>query len=97
MSQQIIYRILDANLDRAREALRTIEEWCRFGIEEVSFCDRCKHMRQELAQWHKEEFRLARNTPDDPATGLSQMNLFVLMSKLSSERIWDAYKKPSGF
>ncbi len=74
MSQQIIYRILDANLDRAREALRTIEEWCRFGLEEVNLCDRCKHMRQELAQWHKEEFRRARNTPDDPATGLSHAN-----------------------
>lgn len=74
MSQQIIYRILDANLDRAREALRTIEEWCRFGLEDVDLCDRCKHMRQELAQWHKEEFRRARNTPDDPATGLSHAN-----------------------
>ncbi|MBD2189539.1 thiamine phosphate synthase [Pseudanabaena mucicola] len=74
MSQQIIYRILDANLDRAREALRTIEEWCRFGLEDVELCDRCKHMRQELAQWHKEEFRRARNTPDDPATGLSHAN-----------------------
>ena len=74
MSQQIIYRILDANLDRAREALRTIEEWCRFGLEDVNLCDRCKHMRQELAQWHKEEFRRARNTPDDPATGLSHAN-----------------------
>ncbi|PZO44554.1 MAG: thiamine phosphate synthase [Pseudanabaena frigida] len=74
MSQQIVYRILDANLDRAREALRTIEEWCRFGLEDVALCDRCKQMRQELAQWHKEEFRLARNTPDDPATGLSHAN-----------------------
>ncbi len=74
MSQQIIYRILDANLDRAREALRTIEEWCRFGLEDVDLCDRCKQMRQELAQWHKEEFRRARNTPDDPATGLSHAN-----------------------
>ncbi|MFN9868037.1 MAG: thiamine phosphate synthase, partial [Pseudanabaena sp.] len=35
MSQQIIYRILDANLDRAREAIRTIEEWCRFGLEDL--------------------------------------------------------------
>ncbi|HEY9671274.1 MAG TPA: thiamine phosphate synthase, partial [Waterburya sp.] len=26
-----ICRILDANLDRAREGLRIIEEWCRFG------------------------------------------------------------------
>jgi len=74
MSQQIIYRILDANLDRAREALRTIEEWFRFGLEDRDLCDRCKQMRQELAQWHKEEFRCARNTPDDPATGLSHAN-----------------------
>jgi thiamine-phosphate pyrophosphorylase len=31
-------------------------------------------MRQELAQWHREEFRRARNTPDDPATSLSHAN-----------------------
>jgi thiamine-phosphate pyrophosphorylase len=74
MSQPIIYRILDANLDRAREAIRTIEEWCRFGLEDLDLCDRCKQMRQELAQWHREEFRRARNTPDDPATGLSHAN-----------------------
>ena len=74
MSQQIVYRILDANLDRAREALRTIEEWCRFGLENLALCDRCKQMRQELAQWHKQEFRHARNTPDDPATDLSHAN-----------------------
>ena len=71
MSEQIIYRILDANLDRAREAVRTIEEWCRFGLENRDLCDRCKQMRQELGQWHREEFRRARNTPDDPATSLS--------------------------
>ncbi|MFM7887300.1 MAG: thiamine phosphate synthase, partial [Pseudanabaena sp.] len=74
MSHQTIYRILDANLDRAREAIRTIEEWCRFGLEDLELCDRCKQMRQELAQWHQEEFRRARNTPDDPATGLSHAN-----------------------
>lgn len=74
MSLQIIYRILDANLDRAREAIRTIEEWCRFGLEDVDLCAHCKQMRQELAQWHKEEFRRARNTTDDPATGLSHAN-----------------------
>lgn len=74
MSQQIIYRILDANLDRAREAMRTIEEWCRFGLEDIHLCSRCKQIRQELAQWHKEKFRRARNTPDDPATELSHAN-----------------------
>lgn len=71
ISAQIIYRILDANLDRAREAIRTIEEWCRFGLENRDLCDRCKQMRQTLGQWHREEFRRARNTDDDPATDLS--------------------------
>jgi thiamine-phosphate pyrophosphorylase len=71
ISAQIIYRILDANLDRAREAIRTIEEWCRFGLENRELCDRCKQMRQTLGQWHREEFRRARNTDDDPATDLS--------------------------
>jgi thiamine-phosphate pyrophosphorylase len=74
MSQQVIYRILDANLDRAREALRTIEEWGRFGLEDVDLCNQCKELRQTLAQWHKEDFRRARNTPDDPATSLSHVN-----------------------
>ncbi|MEL6326223.1 MAG: hypothetical protein AAFQ61_04880, partial [Cyanobacteria bacterium J06626_23] len=26
-SRQVLYRILDANLDRAREGLRILEEW----------------------------------------------------------------------
>ncbi|NJL09279.1 MAG: thiamine phosphate synthase [Calothrix sp. SM1_7_51] len=69
--QQVIYRILDANLDRAREGLRTIEEWCRFGLNNVELASECKHLRQELASWHTAEIRAARNTPDDPGTDLS--------------------------
>lgn len=69
--QQALYRILDANLDRAREGLRVIEEWCRFGLENVSLTNQCKHWRQELAYWHQSELRAARNTPDDPGTELT--------------------------
>lgn len=69
--QPALYRILDANLDRAREGLRVIEEWCRFGLEEVALTEQCKHWRQELAQWHHPELRSARNTPDDPGTALT--------------------------
>ncbi|MGG6268670.1 thiamine phosphate synthase [Leptolyngbya sp. AN03gr2] len=69
--QPALYRILDANLDRAREGLRVIEEWCRFGLEDVAFTEQCKHWRQELAQWHRAELRSARNTPDDPGTELT--------------------------
>ncbi|MBE9012294.1 thiamine phosphate synthase [Pseudanabaenaceae cyanobacterium LEGE 13415] len=69
--QPALYRILDANLDRAREGLRVIEEWCRFGLEDVAFTEQCKHWRQELAQWHRAELRSARNTPGDPGTELT--------------------------
>jgi thiamine-phosphate pyrophosphorylase len=66
-----IYRILDANLDRSREGLRVIEEWCRFGLEDGSLSAQCKDLRQELAQWHSPEIKAARNTPTDPGTSQS--------------------------
>ena len=69
--QPALYRILDANLDRAREGLRVIEEWCRFGLNDIALTEQCKHWRHELAQWHQSELRAARNTPDDPGTALT--------------------------
>jgi thiamine-phosphate pyrophosphorylase len=69
--QPAIYRILDANLDRAREGLRIIEEWCRFGLGDRSLAAECKNLRQELASWHSAEIRLARDTVNDVGTELS--------------------------
>ncbi|MEW6492788.1 MAG: thiamine phosphate synthase [Cyanobacteriota bacterium] len=66
-----ICRILDANLDRAREGLRIIEEWCRFGLNSGSMANECKQMRQELASWHTQEIRASRDTPGDPGTDLT--------------------------
>jgi thiamine-phosphate pyrophosphorylase len=66
-----ICRILDANLDRAREGLRIIEEWCRFGLNSAQLAGECKQMRQELASWHVQELRAARDTPGDPGTELT--------------------------
>ena len=66
-----IARILDANLDRSREGLRIIEEWCRFGLNHSQLAQSCKEMRQELAQWHTADLRLARDTPADVGTSLS--------------------------
>jgi thiamine-phosphate pyrophosphorylase len=66
-----IARILDANLDRSREGLRIIEEWCRFGLNHSELAQSCKEMRQELAQWHRLDLRLARDTPADVGTSLS--------------------------
>jgi thiamine-phosphate pyrophosphorylase len=66
-----IARILDANLDRSREGLRIIEEWCRFGLNDSQLAQSCKEMRQELARWHRLDLRLARDTPADVGTSLS--------------------------
>jgi len=69
--QTAVCRILDANLDRAREGLRIIEEWCRFGLNSVQLTGECKQLRQELASWHAPDLRAARDTPGDPGTELT--------------------------
>jgi thiamine-phosphate pyrophosphorylase len=69
--QHVIYRILDANLDRAREGLRIIEEWCRFGLNNAQLTLECKHLRQEIANWHTAQMRAARDTLGDAGTELS--------------------------
>lgn len=69
--QTSLYRILDANLDRSREGLRVIEEWCRFGLNDAELTEECKSLRQELAQWHTAELRAARDTPGDMGTELT--------------------------
>jgi thiamine-phosphate pyrophosphorylase len=69
--QHVIYRILDANLDRAREGLRIIEEWCRFGLNNAQLTLECKHLRQEIASWHTPQMRAARDTMGDAGTELS--------------------------
>ncbi len=69
--QQVVYRILDANLDRTREGLRIIEEWCRFGLNSGQFTEECKRLRQEVAIWHTSDLRAARDTPGDSGTELT--------------------------
>lgn len=70
-SQSAVRRILDANLDRAREGLRIIEEWCRFGLNSANLATDCKNLRQDLAKWHTIELRMARDTPGDAGTVLT--------------------------
>ena len=69
--RRALLRILDANLDRAREGMRILEEWCRFGLNDEATTARFKHLRQSVAQWHTPDIRLARDTPGDLGTGLT--------------------------
>ncbi|TRU86798.1 MAG: thiamine phosphate synthase [Microcystis novacekii Mn_MB_F_20050700_S1] len=66
-----IKRILDANLDRAREGLRIIEEWCRFGLDNPDLAQECKEMRHQLASWHSIDLKRHRDTAGDIGTNLS--------------------------
>ena len=45
------YRIIDANFNRAREAARAIEEFCRFVLNCVPLTERAKRLRHELAAY----------------------------------------------
>lgn len=46
--ERTIYRIMDANFNRAREALRVIEEFCRFALNNPSFSAKIKALRHRL-------------------------------------------------
>jgi len=69
--QRAIERLLDANLDRAREGLRVIEDWCRFGLARPDLVSRTKDFRQRLGRCHQARYKLARHTATDPAAGMA--------------------------
>ena len=45
----VVLRILDANMNRAREALRVMEEFARFGMEDAGLTSAAKTLRHDLA------------------------------------------------
>jgi thiamine-phosphate pyrophosphorylase len=69
-SSPAIERLLDANLDRAREGLRVLEDWARFALDRADLVARCKDMRQRLGRLHADRYKLARHTASDPAAGM---------------------------
>lgn len=48
-NQNAALRILDANANRSAEALRVVEEYCRFAHESPALTQLCKEMRHDLA------------------------------------------------
>ena len=67
------YRIVDANFNRAREALRAIEDYCRFAINSAALSSRAKEMRHKLssaiAPLNAERLLASRDTPGDVGIG----------------------------
>jgi thiamine-phosphate pyrophosphorylase len=65
-------RILDANANRAREALRVIEDYARFSLDDRGLCEALKHLRHDFASATAAitaDALLHRDTPADVGTG----------------------------
>ncbi|NIP26527.1 MAG: thiamine phosphate synthase [Phycisphaerae bacterium] len=71
--EQAVYRIIDANFNRAREAIRVVEDYCRFALNSVPLTERAKQLRHELsaAVGKLDAGRLitGRDTPGDVGVG----------------------------
>lgn len=67
-----VARILDANFNRAREALRVIEDYARFVQDDPVGCERVKNLRHDfvgcMRQLSGDALLSARNTPGDVGT-----------------------------
>ncbi len=70
-----VYRIIDANFNRAREGLRMAEEFCRFALDNQQLCSRCKEIRHKLstaaAKFGMQQLAAARDTENDVGCGLT--------------------------
>jgi thiamine-phosphate pyrophosphorylase len=69
-----IYRIVDANYNRAREGLRVAEEFCRFALDNQQLSGRCKEIRHKLsasvAKLDIQKLITARDTENDVGCNL---------------------------
>src|SRR5690349_6971477 len=74
MRAPAVLRIVDANGNRAREALRMLEDYARFALNDGGISGELKRMRHELVgclgELFGEEGILHRDTPGDVGTGI---------------------------
>lgn len=78
-SRRAIYRIIDANLNRASEGLRVIEDGVRFVLDDRSFTEELKELRHSLAKiveetpvFSREELISSRNSQKDVGAQLPE-------------------------
>lgn len=73
--ERAAYRILDANFNRAREAARGMEEFCRFVLNDEVLSGRCKQIRHRLCTAFGAidagRLLVARDTEGDVGRGMS--------------------------
>lgn len=65
MQKNEIYRILDANLNRASEALRVLEDWSRFAKNNKILSQKLKSLRHELNNFFQTNIVSHRESVND--------------------------------
>jgi thiamine-phosphate pyrophosphorylase len=70
-----IYRILDANFNRAREAMRVVEDYARFALDDPVLAGSAKDLRDALRtcceKFPADELLAGRDTPGDVGVALT--------------------------
>ncbi|MEM6561936.1 MAG: thiamine phosphate synthase [Planctomycetota bacterium] len=67
-----VLRMLDANLNRAREGLRVVEDWARFVREDERLASDLRTVRRDLSRLHTLEHITARDADHDLGMGTPQ-------------------------
>ncbi len=74
MTDRSVYRIIDANFNRGREACRVIEEFCRFVLNSEPLSEKTKQLRHELchiiSKLDQTRLIASRDTESDVGVGL---------------------------
>lgn len=73
MQRNDLYRIIDANVNRASEALRVLEDWARFGKDSKAVSEKLKKIRHNLNK-HFESFGLVTSRESELDVGRSIEN-----------------------
>ncbi len=74
-----IYRIIDANINRAKEGIRVVEEICRFILENEDLTSKLKKIRHQIGKLNHTlvNYSLLLNSRDseaDPGLSISAKN-----------------------
>lgn len=79
--ERAVYRIIDANFNRSREAARVVEEYCRFALNSQPLTQRAKKLRHELcaaiARLDTGRLMASRDTAADVGAGKTVANQLV--------------------
>jgi thiamine-phosphate pyrophosphorylase len=71
--ERSVHRIIDANFNRGREAIRVVEDYCRFALDSAALTERAKQFRHELStaidKLDAGRLIASRDTPGDVGVG----------------------------